>query len=112
MWLRADRCFRFSAFVDPRARTDLLITNSRSRDDRHLQELEHFGYADLTENDANSKLDEVIAIQQARLDTEKSFIPKLRSVLSPVKVARFFQIDSKLRALLQCDIARSVPLVK
>ena len=81
-------------------------------DDRHLRELEHFGYANLTENDANAKLDEVIAIQQARLDTEKNFIPKFRSVLSPVKVTRFFQIDSKLRALLQCDIAQAVPLVK
>lgn len=81
-------------------------------DDRHLQELQHYGYANLTEQDADAKLDEVIAIQQARLDTERSYIPKFRAVLSSVKVTRFFQIDSKLRALLQCDIARAVPLVK
>lgn len=81
-------------------------------DARHLQELQNFGYANLTEKDAGSKLDEVIAIQQARLDTEKLFIPKFREVLSRVKVTRFFQIDSKLRAMLQCDIAQMVPLVK
>jgi hypothetical protein len=81
-------------------------------DDRHLEELQHYGYANLTEKDADAKLDEVIAIQQARLDTEKSYIPKFRAVLPSVKVTRFFQVDSKLRALLQCDIARAVPLVK
>lgn len=81
-------------------------------DARHLEELQHFGYANLTEQDAASKLDEVIAIQQAQLDTVKQFIPKFRSVLSAVKVTRFFQIDSKLRALLQCDIARAMPLLK
>lgn len=81
-------------------------------DARHLQELQNFGYANLTEKGAVNKLDEVIAIQQARLDTEKLFIPRFRAVLSPVQVTRFFQIDSKLRAMLQCDIAQMVPLVK
>jgi hypothetical protein len=81
-------------------------------DDRHMHELENFGYANLNEQDAGSKLDEVIAIQQARLDTEKLYIPKFRAVLTQVQTTRFFQIDSKLRALLQCDIARMVPLVK
>lgn len=81
-------------------------------DVRHLQELQNFGYANLSEKDAVKKLDEVVAIQQARVDTEKLFIPKFRAVLSPVQVTRFFQIDSKLRALLQCDIAKMVPLVK
>ena len=81
-------------------------------DARHLQELQNFGYANLTEKDAVNKLDEVIAIQQARLDTEKLFIPRFRAVLSSVRVTRFFQIDSKLRAMLQCDIAQMVPLVK
>jgi Spy/CpxP family protein refolding chaperone len=81
-------------------------------DARHLQELQNFGYANLSEKDAADKLDEVIAIQQARVDTEKRFIPKFRAALSQVQVARFFQIDSKLRAMLQCDIAKAVPLVK
>ncbi len=81
-------------------------------DDRHLQELQHFGYANLTEKDAANKLDEVVAIQQASVDTEKLFIPKFRAVLSQVQVTRFFQIDSKRRAMLQCDIAHMLPLVK
>jgi Spy/CpxP family protein refolding chaperone len=81
-------------------------------DARHLQELQNFGYANLNDKDAAYKLDEVVAIQQARLDTEKRFIPKFRKVLSQVNVTRFFQIDSKLRAMLQCDIAQTAPLVK
>jgi hypothetical protein len=83
-------------------------------DDRHLRELKDFArhYRNLTEKDAARKLDEVIAIQQARLDTEKSFIPKFRAVLDQIKVTRFFQIDNKLHAMVQCQIAKMVPLAQ
>jgi hypothetical protein len=83
-------------------------------DDRHLRELKEFAkrYNTLTEQDAANKLNEVIAIQQARLDVEKAYIPKFRAGLSQVKVTRFFQIDSKLRAMVQCDIAQMVPLAR
>ena len=56
------------------------------------------------------KLDEVIAIQQSRLDVQKEYIPKFRAVISQVKVTRFYQIDNKIQALIQCDIAQLVPL--
>jgi L-lactate utilization protein LutC len=82
--------------------------------DRHLREIKEFAkhYNTLTEQDAASKLNEVIAIQQARLDVEKAYIPKFRAAISQVKVTRFFQIDSKLRAMVQCDIAQMVPLAR
>jgi hypothetical protein len=31
-------------------------------------------------------------------------------VVSQVKVTRFYQIDNKIQALIQCDIAQLVPL--
>jgi hypothetical protein len=79
---------------------------------RHADEVRAFAKAfqNLTDADAKAKLDEVMAIAQARLDTQKEFIPKFRGVISQIKTTRFFQIDNKLHALVQCDIAQMVPL--
>ena len=81
-------------------------------EDRHVKELKDFAakYENLSDEDAAKKLDEVLAIQQARLDVQKNFVPKFRAAIPSVKVTRFFQIDNKIQALIQCDIAQLVPL--
>ncbi len=83
-------------------------------DDRHAEEIKEYAkhYETLTDKDAKKKLDEVMAIKQARLNVQKQYIPKFTAVLSPIKVTRFFQIDNKLRAMVQCDIAQIVPLAR
>ena len=53
-----------------------------------------------------------MAIAQARLNVQKAYIPKFREAVSQVKTTRFFQIDNKLRAMVQCEIAQMVPLAK
>ena len=85
-----------------------------SIEDRHVRELKDFAakYNNFTDADAKKKLDEVMAIQQARLDVQKEFIPQFRAVISQVKVTRFYQIDNKIQALIQCDIAQLVPLAQ
>lgn len=81
-------------------------------EDRHVKELKDFAakYQNYTDADAKKKLDEVMAIQQARLDVQKEFIPQFLSAISQIKVTRFYQIDNKIQALIQCDIAQLVPL--
>lgn len=81
-------------------------------EDRHVKELKEFAakYQNYTDADAKKKLDEVMAIQQARLDVQRDFIPKFLAVVSQIKVTRFYQIDNKIQALIQCDIAQLVPL--
>src|SRR5271170_1974963 len=83
-------------------------------EDRLIREIKDFAkhYDSLTDADAKRKLDEVMAIAQARLNTQKSYVPKFRAAVSEVKVTRFFQIDNKLRAMVQCQIAQMVPLAK
>jgi Spy/CpxP family protein refolding chaperone len=85
-----------------------------SIEDRHVRELKEFAasYNNFTDADAKRKLDEVMAIQQARLDVQKEFVPQFRAVISQVKVTRFYQIDNKIQALIQCDIAQLVPLAQ
>ena len=83
-------------------------------EDRHIREIKNYvaSYKTLTDANANQKLDEVLAIQQARLQTQQDYVPKFRAVLPGVAVTRFFQIDNKMRAMIQCNIAQMVPLAQ
>jgi hypothetical protein len=83
-------------------------------EDRHIREIKEFAghYQTLTNGDAHKKLDEVMAISESRLNVQRDYIPKFRAALPDIKVTRFFQIDNKLRALVQCQIAQIVPLAQ
>jgi hypothetical protein len=83
-------------------------------EDRHIREIKNYveSYKNLSDASANQKLDEVMAIQQARLQTQQEYVPKFRSVLPGVLVTRFFQIDNKMHAMVQCNIAQMVPLAQ
>ena len=61
-----------------------------SIEDRHVKELKDFAanYNNFTDAAAKKKLDEVMAIQQARLNVQKDYIPKFRAVIPQVKVDR------------------------
>jgi len=81
-------------------------------DKRHAREIKEYAknYQNLTDAQANQKLDEVMQVAQDRIDVQRRFIPKFRAALPGIAVTRFFQIDNKLHALVQCQIAQLVPL--
>jgi len=83
-------------------------------EDRHVREIKEFAshFQNLSNSDARKKLNEVMSIASARLNVQSAYIPKFRAILDDVKVTRFFQIDNKLRALVQCQIAQMVPLAQ
>jgi hypothetical protein len=51
-------------------------------------------------------------IDRDKAAMKKSFVPKLYMVLSPVKTARYLQIENKIRIALLYELAAAVPLVK
>ena len=67
-----------------------------------------------TVDDATAKklLGEVLAIQESELKLLQTYIPKLENVLPEVKVARYIQIESKIRAMVRYAAASNVPLVE
>jgi len=81
-------------------------------DKRHAQEIKDYAknYQNLTDAQANQKLDAVLQVNQDRLDVQKEYVPKFRAALPGITVTRFFQVDNKLHALIQCQIAQLVPL--
>ena len=70
------------------------------------------GYEDLRDETATRMLDEYLSIERARLDVKTNYVPRFGAVLPARKVARFFQIDNKLDAVINADLARVIPLAR
>jgi len=66
----------------------------------------------LTDEKANKLIDELVAIEQAEAGLKVSYVPKLSKVLPQKKVARYLQIENKIRAVVKYDLAAGVPLVE
>ena len=49
---------------------------------------------------------------QAEVKMKKAFVPKLSKVLPGLKVARYMQIENKIRAIVRYEIAGEVPLAQ
>jgi hypothetical protein len=66
----------------------------------------------LTDEKAKKLTDEFVAIEQAEAGLKASYVPKLNKVLPPKKVARYLQIENKIRAVVKYELAAGVPLVQ
>jgi hypothetical protein len=64
----------------------------------------------LTDEKAKKLIDEAIAIEEAEVQLKRGFVPRLAKVLPGRKVARYIQIENKIRAIVKYEIAAEVPL--
>ena len=61
---------------------------------------------------AKQILDESLAIDEEEVKIKRAVVVKLEKVLPGVKVARYVQIENKIRALVRIELADNIPLVK
>ena len=66
----------------------------------------------LTDDKAKLLIDELVAIEQAEAGLKASYVPKLSQVLPQKKVARYLQIENKIRAVVKYELAGAVPLAQ
>jgi hypothetical protein len=66
----------------------------------------------LTDDKAKKLVDELVAIEQAEAGLKTTSVPKLSKVLPMKKVARYLQIENKVRALVKYELAASIPLAR
>ena len=66
----------------------------------------------LTDEKAKKLIDEMVAIEQAEAGLKAASVPKLSKVLPQKKVARYLQIENKIRAVVKYELAGGVPLVQ
>lgn len=69
-------------------------------------------YPNLTNKQARALLDEWLKIQQKVLDVRKDYLSSFRRILPDTKVTRFYQVENKLDAIMNFDLARKIPLME
>ena len=61
---------------------------------------------------AKRLLNETLAIEEAEVKLKRSYVPKLEKALPAAKVARYVQIENKIRAVIRYELAGAIPLVQ
>jgi len=72
---------------------------------------EAYNKGSLSNATAKKLLGEAIAIDEAEVALKRSYVPKLEKAIPAAKVARYIQIENKIRALLRYELAAEIPLV-
>ena len=73
-------------------------------------------YADAWNSEMDNKkaqkiTQEFIGLQEDEVKMTKSYVSKLNKILPATKVARYIQIENKIRAVIKYDLAGQIPLV-
>lgn len=61
---------------------------------------------------AKQLLGEMLSIDEAELQLKRSYVPKLEKALPISKVARYLQLETKIRSAVRYDLARHIPLIE
>jgi len=85
-----------------------------STNDRTLKLIQDYAknYNSMTDEAAGKLLDEMVAIKGQQQKTREAFLSRFKSALPTKKVARYYQIENKIDAVVNYDLARSIPVVK
>lgn len=67
-------------------------------------------YAKMDNNTARRLLDEYLAIEGLQLKLRTAYLPRFRKALTDVKVARYYQIENKISAAVNYELAGTIPL--
>ena len=71
-----------------------------------------FNKGAVLEDTAKKLLAEDIAIELAEANLKKTYVPKLSKAIPAAKVARYIQIEKKIRAIVRYQLAESIPRAK
>jgi hypothetical protein len=60
---------------------------------------------------ATKLMNEALSVQEAEIKLKRTYAAKIGKVLPGAKTARFIQMENRIRAVLNVEIARQIPLV-
>jgi Spy/CpxP family protein refolding chaperone len=69
-------------------------------------------YQNMSNDAAKKMLQDYLNIQGDRVKLMQSYLPKFRAVLPETKVARYYQLENKIHAAINYELARIIPLIK
>jgi hypothetical protein len=68
-------------------------------------------YSKMTDNAAADMLNESLAVEAAHLEIKRQYLPMFRKVLPPIKLTRYYQLESKFSAQINFELEAKVPLI-
>jgi hypothetical protein len=82
--------------------------------DRLTTLLDTYGkaYDAMTDKTATTLLKQYLALEKDHVALLTAYLPRFQKVLPAIKVARLYQIENKIRALVNYELARQIPYVK
>ena len=82
--------------------------------DRYLHIIQDYttSFETLTDEHAKKLLDDYLAVEADRVKLRTEYVTQFSAALPGLKVARFYQIENKMDAVLRYDLAATIPVVK
>jgi hypothetical protein len=80
--------------------------------DRSITLIDDFArnYQMMSEDAAKKLVDDYMDIEKDRTALRRDYLPKFRKVLPERKVLRYYQLENKLQAVVNYEIAAEIPL--
>lgn len=69
------------------------------------------GKGEISDDQAKKLLAEALAVEESEVKLRQSYAAKLGKVLPATKVARYLQIENKIRSIIKFELAAQIPLV-
>jgi hypothetical protein len=93
---------------------DEYVVARRSIGDQRLSVITDYAaaYSEMTNEKAEELLKRSIDHKSDKLKLQKKYIKKFRKILPAIKVVRYFQLESKLDAIIEFDLASQIPLMQ
>jgi len=70
-----------------------------------------YNAGNVTDAKAEELLGEALEIEQAKVDLTKKYASRLSGVIPTIERVRYLQMETKIRALIDFDLAANIPLV-
>ena len=82
--------------------------------DRAIKLLENYGkqYTAMKDADAEAMLKDFLDVREAKVKLQKDYVSKFKKVLPAALVGRYYQIENKIDAIVNLEMAAGIPLVK
>jgi hypothetical protein len=93
---------------------DSFQAEMKKLNDTRLQIIQDYAksFDSMTDETAKKILERSMANEKERLKLKESYLPKFQKVLPAKKVGRFYQLQNKIEAIFNFELAAQIPLVK
>ena len=72
---------------------------------------ENFNKGNIPNDTAKKLLGEALSVEEQEVKLKRTYAEKLGKVLPATKVARYIQLETKIRSLIKFEMAQQIPLV-